>query len=95
METSSVLLALWEGNPPITGGYSSQKPVAWKFDVFFDLHLNIQDADDLRRHRDHYGAFTHLWVNACSTTNINENIIAPPYNGTIDVESVSILRRHN
>ena len=25
---------------PVTGGFPSQRPVMWNFDVFFDLHLN-------------------------------------------------------
>ena len=38
--TFSALLALCEGNPPVTGGFPSQRPVTWSFDVFFDLRLN-------------------------------------------------------
>ena len=40
METFSALLALCEGNPPVTSGFPSQRPVTWSFDAFFDLHLN-------------------------------------------------------
>ena len=40
METFSALLALCEGNPPVTGGLPSQRPVMRSFDVFFDLRLN-------------------------------------------------------
>ena len=40
METFSALPALCEGNPPITGGFSSQRPVTRSFDVFFDLRPN-------------------------------------------------------
>ena len=59
METFSELLAVCEGNPSVTGGFPSQRPVARSFDVFFDLHLNdawanTRDAGDLRRHRAHY-----------------------------------------
>ena len=59
METFSALLALCEGNPPVTGGFPSQKPVTRTFDVFFDQRLNkrlanTRDAGDLRRHCDHY-----------------------------------------
>ena len=39
METFSVLLALCEGNPPVTGEFPSQRPVTRSFDVFFDLRL--------------------------------------------------------
>ena len=28
------------GNPPVTGGFPSQRPVTWSFDVFFALCLN-------------------------------------------------------
>ena len=35
-----VQLVLCEGNPPVNGGFPSQRPVAHSFDVFFDLCLN-------------------------------------------------------
>ena len=58
METCSTLLALSEGNPPVTRGFPSQRPVTRSFDVFFYLRLigleNNWDADDWRRHRNHY-----------------------------------------
>ena len=42
METFSALLALCEGNPPVTGGFPSQRPVTRSFDVFFALRLSKQ-----------------------------------------------------
>ena len=42
MEACSAPLALCEGNPPVTGGFPSQRPVTRSFDVFFDLRLNKQ-----------------------------------------------------
>ena len=42
METFPALLALCEGNPPVTGRFPSQRPVTQSFNVFFDLHLNKQ-----------------------------------------------------
>ena len=36
----SALLALCAGNSLVTGEFSSQRPVTWSFDVFFDLRLN-------------------------------------------------------
>ena len=59
METFSESLVLCEGDPPITGGFPSQRPVTRSFDVFFDLRLNKrlsnnQDAGDLRCQRAHY-----------------------------------------
>ena len=40
METFFALLALYEGNPPVTGEFTSQRLMTLSFDVFFDLHLN-------------------------------------------------------
>ena len=40
METFSTLLALCAGNSPVTGEFPSQRPVARRFDVFFDLRSN-------------------------------------------------------
>ena len=49
METFSVLLALCEGNPPITGGVPSQRQVTWSFDVFLDLRLDKWSSMQSRR----------------------------------------------
>ena len=38
---------LW-GNPPVTGGFPSQRPVTRIFDVFFDLPLNKRFSKQLR-----------------------------------------------
>ena len=38
--TFSVLLALCEGNPPVTGRFPPQSPVTRSFDIFFDPRLN-------------------------------------------------------
>ena len=35
IETFSALLAICEGNPPVTGGFPLQRPVTRRFDVFF------------------------------------------------------------
>ena len=40
METFSSLLAICEGNSPVTGEFLSQRPVTRSFGVFFDLRLN-------------------------------------------------------
>ena len=37
MENISALLALWAGNSPVTGEFSSQKPMTWSFEAFY-LH---------------------------------------------------------
>ena len=49
METFSTLLALCEGNSPVTGEFPSQRPVTWSFDVFFDLRLNNRLSKPSRR----------------------------------------------
>ena len=59
METFSALLALCEGNPPMTGGLPSERLVTRNFDVFFDLRrnkcwANNRETGDLRRHGAHY-----------------------------------------
>ena len=37
METFSALLAICEGNSPVTGEFPAQRPVTRSFDVFFHL----------------------------------------------------------
>ena len=49
MKTISALLALWEGNPPVTGGFPSQRPVTRSFDVSLDLRLNKRLNKQSRR----------------------------------------------
>ena len=51
MEKFSALLALGEGNPPVTCGFPSHKPVTRSFDDFFDLRLNKQLSKQSRRRR--------------------------------------------
>ena len=60
METFSVLLALCEGNPPVTGEFPSQRLVAQSLDVtlicaWTNGWANNLDASDLRGHCTHYG----------------------------------------
>ena len=59
METFSALLAICAGNSPVTGEFSTQRPVTRSSDVFFDLRLNNVwvnngEAGDLRCYRAHY-----------------------------------------
>ena len=56
METFSALLALCEGNSPVTGEFPWQRPVTRSFNIFFDLNLNKRLSKqllggDLRRSR--------------------------------------------
>ena len=49
MEMFSALLALCEGNPSVTGGFPSQRPVTRSFGVFFHLRLNKRLSKQQRR----------------------------------------------
>ena len=49
METSSALLALCEGNSPITVGFPSQRPVTQSFYVDLRLNKNKRFSKSLRR----------------------------------------------
>ena len=49
METFSALLALCEGNPPVSGEFPLQRPVTRSFHVFFDLRLNKRLSKQSRR----------------------------------------------
>ena len=42
MEAFSALLAICEGNSPVTGEFPSQTPVTRSYVVFFDLRLNAR-----------------------------------------------------
>ena len=59
METFSALLALCEGNPPVTVGLPSQRPVMRSFDISVSCawtngRASNRDTGDLRCHRAHY-----------------------------------------
>ena len=43
----SALLALWEGNPPVTSGFPLQRQVTRSFDVLFDLRQKKTVAQTL------------------------------------------------
>ena len=45
----SMLLHLYEGNPLVTSGFPSQRPMTRRFNVFFDLHLNKRLIKQSRR----------------------------------------------
>ena len=49
METFPALLVLCAENSSVTGEFSSQRPVTWSFDVFFDLRLNKRLSKHPRR----------------------------------------------
>ena len=66
--TLSRLLALCAGNSPVTSEFPSQRPVTRSFDVLCDLRekringcANNHEADDLRRHRAHYGVTVMMY----------------------------------
>ena len=45
----SAILYLCDGNPPVTGGFPSQRPVARSVAVFFDLRMSTQLSKQSRR----------------------------------------------
>ena len=49
MEIFSALLALCQGNSPVTGEFPSQRPVTRSSDIFFDLRLNKMLSTQSRR----------------------------------------------
>ena len=49
METFSALLALCEGNPPVTDGFPPQRSETRSIDVFFDLRVNKWLSKQSRR----------------------------------------------
>ena len=72
----SALLALCEGNSPVTGEFSSQRPVTRSFEVFFDLCLNKR-----LRHRWLYTPTPSLWLlcnvyYSCCTNKITLSVTA-------------------
>ena len=65
LETFSALLALCEGNPPVTGGFLSQRPVTQhSFDIFFDVRLNKRSNKQSR-----CWWFETPWRSLCSHCN--------------------------
>ena len=60
METFAALLAHCEGNPPVSGGFPSQRPVTRSFDVFSDLRLNKRLSKQ-SRHRWFETPLRSLW----------------------------------
>ena len=85
METFFALLALCEGNPPVTGGFPSQRPVTRSFDfslicVWTNGSANNRDAGDLRRNRPHFDVIVvwfpksdKLWQRASCYTKIRDS----------------------
>ena len=49
METFSALLALWEGNSPVTGEFPSQRPVTLTFGGLFALRLKKRLSEQSKR----------------------------------------------
>ena len=69
METFSALLALCEGNPPVTCGFPSQKPMQRRFDVFFHPRLNKWLSKQSRR----------LWKTCFHISNLSRKARYYPY----------------
>ena len=64
-ETFSTLLALYAGNPSVTGEFPSQGPVTQSFDVFFNLRPNKRLSKQswaCWRHRADYDVIAMVWT---------------------------------
>ena len=62
-KTCCALLALFEGNPPVTGGFPLQRPLARNFHVWLKTNGSANNRDGyLRPHRAHYGVTIMLTV---------------------------------
>ena len=91
METFSTSLDLYDGNPLVTGGFPSQRPVMWSFDVFYDLCLNkwLSKQSRLRCLHAHYDVAVMIWVRSrncgCLVTWFCYQLIAKPGNKTAAV----------
>ena len=72
METFSALLVLCDGNPPVTSGFPSQRPVTRSFDVFFDLCL-IKRLNKQSRRRWFETPARSLWRH-CNVGTFDEDI---------------------
>ena len=83
METFSALLALCEGNPPVTGGFPLQRPVTRNFNVFFVRRLNNR-LSKYSRHRWFETPPCLLWrhCNACPWTGLSASCISYPRDRT-------------
>ena len=60
METFSALPPLCVGNPPVTAGFPSQRPMTRSFETFFGLHLNKRLSEHSSRHA-HYDVTVMHW----------------------------------
>ena len=86
---SQIIGPFW-GEPPVTGGFPSQRPMTQSFDVFFDLHLKKWLSEQLRRRW--FKTSSHsLWCH------INEALRHEPFyiissSSQSDVESIIAIK---
>ena len=83
------VLALCEGNPPVTGGFPSQIPVTRSFDTFFDRRWNKRLSKQSRR-RCFETSSRWLWRHCNATARIDT---AAP--GPSAVVNIPKLKNHN
>ena len=76
-ETFSALLALSEGNSPVTGEFPAQRPVTRSFDVFFDLRLNKRLSKPPRRQSFEMSSCS-LWRHCYDMHRIKSHLIRFP-----------------
>ena len=66
METFSALLALWEGNPPVTDGFTLQRPMMQSFNIFLGVHLKNGQSYHIRVSSIPTTVFVSQPVTACN-----------------------------
>ena len=100
METFSPLLALCEGNPPVTGGFPSQRPVTRNFDGFFYLRLNKRLSKQLKhwwfempshslwRHCDEQPKVDHHCICICPGSQQGKAITRHSYGPHLNIKTI-------
>ena len=85
------LLALCAGNSPVTGEFSTQRPVTRSFDVFFDLRLSKRLCKQSRRRR--FETSSHpLWRHCNELMYLSRNISKSAPEGQARLGSVNNSR---
>ena len=92
MDTFPALLAFCEGNPSVTDGFPSERPVTRSLDIFFDMRLNKwfannRQAGDSRRH---YALYDANVMTGPIFTNMGPQIVMYCIFGHIMVHTVII-----
>ena len=61
MEKFSSLLTLFVEKSPVTGEFHTQRPVTWRFNVFFDLEIDFHYMEAKRGLKTRLGSVWNVW----------------------------------